>query len=94
MLTLKPFPLIAASLIILSSCATPESKDAAITSAVNANLRAVAILPENKITVQTVDQVVYLNGLADTERDLLDAVQVAYRVPGVTRVVDKMAVQR
>jgi len=94
MLTLKHLPLLAASAFLLSACASPQADDANITSAVSANLRTASILPENKVTVQTIDHVVYLSGIADTQLVLLDAVQAANRVPGVTRVVDKMAVQR
>jgi osmotically-inducible protein OsmY len=85
----------------LAACTTPSAcmpgdcnADASITEAVKAQLKTVAILPEDEVTVQTIDHVVYLNGLVDTEREVMDATQLAANVPGVGKVVNKLALSR
>jgi len=92
----KLLPLLAAAGLglLLGACAQHQSSDADITDRVTADLRTATILPAQKVTVQTVDHVVYLNGVADTESDIRAAGDVANRVPGVTRVVNNLAVQR
>jgi len=68
--------------------------DAAISKAVKHQLALIAILPEDQVTVQSVDHIVYLSGLVDTERDLIDAGQRAAGVPGVKKVVNNLALSR
>jgi osmotically-inducible protein OsmY len=70
------------------------SADAGITDSVRRQLTMVSILPEDAVTVQTIDHVVYLRGTVDTERDLLDAAQLAGNVAGVRRVVNNLALSR
>ncbi|MBV9914405.1 MAG: BON domain-containing protein, partial [Sinobacteraceae bacterium] len=50
------------------------------------------LLPPNRISIQTLDQVVYLSGLVSTETDRVLAATVAAQVDGVTRVVNNVAV--
>jgi osmotically-inducible protein OsmY len=46
--------------------------------------------PPNMIDVQTIDGVVYLYGLVDTDYQLQMAEAVAHQVPGVTKVVNSI----
>jgi osmotically-inducible protein OsmY len=48
----------------------------------------------NSIQVQTVDRVVYLNGLVSEGLQSREAESVALRAPGVTRVVNLISVTR
>jgi osmotically-inducible protein OsmY len=49
-------------------------------------------LGANSISVQTVDRVVYLNGMASTGLESREAQLIAGEAPGVTRVVNSIAV--
>jgi osmotically-inducible protein OsmY len=67
--------------------------DAEVTAQVQAAFRQHPALEEpNGVDVQTVDNVVYLYGLVNTEVNRADAQEVAKSVPGVTRVVNSIAV--
>jgi osmotically-inducible protein OsmY len=67
--------------------------DAQITAQVTAAFRQHSALEEpNGVDVQTVDNIVYLYGLVNTEVNRADAGEVAKSVPGVTRVVNSIAV--
>jgi len=67
--------------------------DAAITAAVQKQFQQHAsIEPPNLISVQTIDQVVYLYGLLETEEQRDLATEVAGRVPGVKRVVNAISI--
>jgi osmotically-inducible protein OsmY len=46
--------------------------------------------PPNLLTVQCVDQVVYLYGLVDTDFQRQMAEAVAHRAPGVTKVINSI----
>ena len=48
--------------------------------------------PPNSIDVQTLDHVVYLNGLVSAGLQRREAESVALGTPGVTRVVDSIAI--
>jgi osmotically-inducible protein OsmY len=50
--------------------------------------------PPDSIEVQTLDHVVYLNGLVDVGLERRTAESIAKQVPGVERVVNNIAVQR
>jgi osmotically-inducible protein OsmY len=50
--------------------------------------------PPGSIDVQTVDHVVYLNGLVASGFDRSTAVSLAQGTPGVTKVVNTLAVDR
>jgi osmotically-inducible protein OsmY len=66
--------------------------DAKITAAVEAAFdRHPELEPPNTIDVQTIDRVVYLNGLVDSSLEIAMADSVARQTPGVTRVVDMLA---
>ena len=65
--------------------------DAQITSDVRARLdRYPELEPPNLIDVQTLDHVVYLYGLVDTDSERELAESVALKAPGVARVVDSI----
>jgi osmotically-inducible protein OsmY len=89
--------------VVLPACALVHSHqecgfggcagDAEMTAQVRAAFRQRPSLDEpNDVEVQTVDNVVYLYGLVNTEVNRADAQEVAKSVPGVTRVVNSIAV--
>lgn len=63
------------------------SPDTKITADVQARLNQIA-----DVGSQTLDHVVYLNGLVDAGSEKSTAESVAKQVPGVTRVVNNIAV--
>jgi BON domain len=68
--------------------------DAQITAAVQVQIRThPALRPPDDIGVQTLDHVVYLSGLVDTDREKDIAEAAARGVPGVTRVVNSISVR-
>ena len=64
--------------------------DADITAHVRARLVQNSLQPPNLIQVQTLDRVVYLRGLVNTEAELLTAQSVALATPGVSRVINSI----
>jgi osmotically-inducible protein OsmY len=46
----------------------------------------------NQIYIQTLDHVVYLSGWVSTDLSADDAIEIAGKIPGVTRVVSTIAV--
>ena len=65
--------------------------DAQVTAAVQAAYADHAELqPPNLLTIQTVDGVVYLYGLVDTDYQRQMAETVALRAPGVKRVINSI----
>ena len=65
--------------------------DAAITAAVQTTFQQHAELePPNMITVQTVDGVVYLYGLVETDYQRQMAESVAHQTAGVNKVVNSI----
>ncbi len=82
----------------LSACATYEKcgfrgcpGDAKITADVQTAFQSHAELqPPNIITVQTVDGVVYLYGLVETDYQLQMAESVAHQTAGVNKVVNSI----
>jgi osmotically-inducible protein OsmY len=65
--------------------------DAAITAAVLRSFQAHPVLePPNLIDIQTVDRIVYLNGLVDTDTERELAESVARNTEGVARVVNSI----
>jgi len=89
------------TLVGVSGCAEfrecgPEGcpNDQKITANVQARLNQQPDLGTlGPITVQTLNRVVYLNGLVDYGLEKSTAESVAKQVPGVTRVVNNIAVQ-
>ena len=93
-----------ASLFILTcaaaGCATYEKcgfegcpGDARLTANVQAELdRHPELGPPNSIDLQTLDHVVYLNGMVGTGLQKEEAESVARATPGVTQVVNSIAV--
>jgi osmotically-inducible protein OsmY len=84
----------------LSGCAAYDkcksggcSRDAQITTNVQARFQQHPDLgPPNSISVQTLDHVVYLSGEVSAGELSSAAESVAHEVPGVTRVVNSIAV--
>jgi osmotically-inducible protein OsmY len=65
--------------------------DAEITAEVRALFDQHPVLkPPNLLEVQTLDHVVYLNGLVDTDTQRLMAESVAHQAKGVTKVVNSI----
>ena len=93
-----------AAVVILTSaatgCATYEKcgfsgcpGDVNVTANVRARFDQYPELgPPNSIDVQTLDHVVYLNGLVSAGSQRREAESVVVGTPGVTRVVDSIAV--
>jgi osmotically-inducible protein OsmY len=83
---------------LLSACAAYKKcgfdgcpGDADLAARVRAEFAVHAELqPPNLITVQTVNHVVYLYGLVDTDFQQQMAESVAHQVPGVTQVVNSI----
>jgi osmotically-inducible protein OsmY len=67
--------------------------DAKITADVLSRFQQHLELEPDAITVQTLDHVVYLYGVVSSGLEIGTAESIAGRVPGVTRVVNSMAVQ-
>jgi osmotically-inducible protein OsmY len=86
----------------LAGCATYEKcglegcpGDAKVTAKVQALFDQHPELgPAGAIDVQTLDHVVYLNGLVSSGLERSMAVSLAQQAPGATRVVDSIAVSR
>jgi osmotically-inducible protein OsmY len=84
--------------VALSGCATYRKcgfegcpGDAKITAEVKALFQQHPVLePPNLLTVQTLDQVVYLYGLVDTDYEREIAEFVALQAPGVAKVVNSI----
>jgi osmotically-inducible protein OsmY len=70
------------------------SADAKITSDVQANLKQHPQFAANQLQVQTVDGVVYLNGIVSAGLARTDAEMVARQTPAVTQVVDNVAISK
>ncbi len=83
---------------VLSGCAAYEKcgfggcpGDAEITAEVRALFDQHPVLePPNLLDVQTLDHVVYLNGVVDTDTQRLMAESVAHQAKGVTKVVSSI----
>jgi osmotically-inducible protein OsmY len=106
MITHKPvlgaFALVAIFASALQGCATYKdcgfagrTGDAKITANVHTLFDQHPELgPPNSIDVQTLDHVVYLDGLVSAGFDSRTAESVAHQAPGVTQVVNLIAVSR
>ena len=68
--------------------------DAKITAEVRARFRERPDLEENAISVQTLDHVVYLSGVVSSGLEINNAESIASGVPGVTQVINSMAVSQ
>jgi hypothetical protein len=66
--------------------------DAKITADVVLQLNRCSFLEPNAISVQTMDHVVYLNGVVRSGLEIGTAESIADQVPGVARVVNSIAV--
>jgi osmotically-inducible protein OsmY len=94
------FSLAAIPAVILSGCADFKpcgsqscKADANITTDVQTRLNQLPELgPPGSISVQTRDQVVYLNGVVDVGLEKRSAESVASEAPGVVQVVDSIVV--
>jgi osmotically-inducible protein OsmY len=68
--------------------------DAKLTSDVRANLKQNPEFGANRVHVETIDQVVYLKGTLSGGEQRADAEVVAMQTPGVTQVVNDIAVTK
>ena len=104
MITRHPLHVLALALIlasVLPACSTYRKcglsgcpGDAEITAQVQALFDQHNVLgAPNAIGIQTLDHVVYLSGLVDTGQERAIAEAVARSAPGVTRVVNSIAVR-
>lgn len=64
--------------------------DAQITAEILSQFRQGSDLEPNAIAVQTLDHVVYLNGLVSSSLEIATAESIARQVPGVKRVVNSV----
>ena len=85
--------------LLLAACSSSEvcgpqncGADDQLSSAVLHSINSHLDLKTDLLRVQARDQVVYLNGTTDTWREYYEAEEVARAVPGVARVVNKIAV--
>jgi osmotically-inducible protein OsmY len=93
------FALAAIPAVILSGCAdfrpfgSQSTADANITADVQARLNQMPDLgPPGSVRVQTLDRVVYLNGLVGVGIEKRSAEAAAAQAPGVVKIVDSIAV--
>jgi osmotically-inducible protein OsmY len=68
--------------------------DAKITAEVRSRFREDSSLELSAISVQTLDHVVYLSGVVSSGLEISDAGSIASEVPGVTQVVNTMALSQ
>jgi osmotically-inducible protein OsmY len=73
----------------LSGCAG----DAQITADIRAKLYSRPDIFDGGITVQTLDRIVYLYGIVDTDPERFEVIAIARGVPGVTDVVDSISIR-
>ena len=79
----------------IGKCDTTACRaDAKLTSDVQTNLKRDPEFGANRVHVQTIDQVVYLRGTLSGIEQRTDAQLVAQRTPGVTQVVNDIAVTK
>jgi osmotically-inducible protein OsmY len=85
--------------LALAACSSPEacgpqncSADEQLSVQVQRSINAHPALQTDLLRVQVSDHIVYLNGIADTWLEYYEAEEVARAVPGVLRVVNKIAV--
>lgn len=64
--------------------------DAAITAKVESRLDRCSFMEPNAVSVQTLDHVVYLNGVVRSSLEIATAGSIADHVPGVARVVNSI----
>ena len=64
--------------------------DAIITATVVSQLDRCSFMEPNAVNVQTIDHVVYLNGVVRSSLEISTAESIADQVPGVARVVNSM----
>ena len=64
--------------------------DAMITANVVSQLDRCSFMEPNAVNVQTIDRVVYLNGVVRSSLEISTAESIADQVPGVARVVNSM----
>lgn len=93
--------LVGSALCIASGCATAPTKtseqrvnDETTAEAVQAALKANTHIYSQHITVQADNGVVHLGGYVWTDDDLYAAERTAESVPGVSKVVDELELER
>jgi osmotically-inducible protein OsmY len=86
--------LVLAAVMAGSAYAKADGEDERIRAEVQKQIDEQASLRYDYISVRTVDHVVYLKGLVDTNFDRRQAEAIASAVPGVTKVNDQLALKR
>ena len=76
----------------VAACAAPSSEDMKLSSDVQRSIDADPALQADLLRVQATDHIVYLNGTTDTWLEYKSAERIALAVPGVTRVVNNLAI--
>jgi osmotically-inducible protein OsmY len=102
MKSLKPHHALACALVLvgaLSGCATESSADKMTDEKITANVQARInqhpdVGPPESVQVQTRDHVVYLSGEVSTGLMERTAEDLAQQTPGVTKVIDDIAVTK
>lgn len=79
-------------LIAAASCASPE--ESALSSNVRLAFSHDPVLVNSSLTVTSLNHVLYLKGLVPTPVDRSRAEEVAKAVPGVTQVVNEIALAK
>jgi len=83
-----------AALETLHKCGSGCPGDAELSAAVRARLyQHTELLAPNSVYVSTLDGIVYLSGQVATDTQRLDAEDIARATPGVTRVVNTIALE-
>lgn len=78
--------------LVVAACANPSSEDIKLSSDVQHVIDTHPALQMDQLRVQVSNHVVYLNGIVDTWVEYYDAETAARAVPGVVRVVNKLAI--
>lgn len=84
--------------VALTGCASSmvssstRHSDAGVTSVVEASLEANDQVKDGQIDVQTLEGIVYMTGVVDTEEARREAVRVAWRTEGVSGVQSNLTV--
>ena len=86
--------LVLAAVIAGSAYAKADGEDEKIRAEVQKQIDDQPLFRNYDISVRTVDHVVYLKGVVDTNFDRRQAEAIASAVPGVTKVKDQLVLLR
>jgi osmotically-inducible protein OsmY len=77
----------------VAACAAPDEQDMKLSLDVENSINSHPALKTDLLKVEAADHVVYLNGSTDSWLEYSEAEDIARAVPGVLRVVNKIAVK-